>query len=98
MNQTQIQRTAQIINVYRRLQPIAKKLHKIDEDYCNVSFTEEQEIRIAKRAHQLFMQAQEFAEVIGLHAYHQSDPRGASLYLIDDSMGHNNYNNGIAVY
>ena len=38
-------------------------------------------------------------EWLGLRAYHQSDPRDASLYLVRDlRSARENYTNGICIY
>jgi hypothetical protein len=79
---------------YRKLQKIAKSLSRLDVLACNVGLTDKQEAKLAK----LEAEAERLANEMGLKSYHQGDPRGLSLYLIDESMDNTNYHNGIAVY
>ena len=66
-------------DAYDRLRVIAKQLHRLDEYYCERDLTKREE----KRRKRLEAEAEEIAKkVFGLHAYHQGDPRGASLYLV----------------
>ena len=60
------------------LQRISHRLHQLDENACNWGLTERQE----KRVDRLEAQAEEIAQRYNLRAYHQTDPRGWSLYLI----------------
>jgi hypothetical protein len=53
--------------------------------------------RLGTREANLLMDAQEIAVFYGLRAYHQTDPRGCSLYLLDPKTDDNNYNSGHAV-
>ena len=78
----------------RRLQPIAKSLHRLDELACNQELTSRQENKVQK----LVNEANEAAANLRLKVYHQSDPRGCSLYVIDYSMDNTNYTNGVAIY
>ena len=86
------------INVNRidELRKISRQLHHLDERSCNYGLTEQQEKRekgLEKKANELV------AEISPLYrAYHQSDPRGCSLYIITDEMGDTNYNNGMAIH
>jgi hypothetical protein len=52
---------------------------------------------LGAREANLLMDAQEIAVFYGLRAYHQTDPRGCSLYLLDPKTDDNNYNSGHAV-
>jgi hypothetical protein len=63
------------------LSKISKSLRHLDECDCNTGLTQRQETR---RMH-LEAEAQEIANFFGLIAYHQRDPRGCSLYLVDDA-------------
>lgn len=80
--------------VYRELLPISRKLHRIAEANCNYGNTTRRDNQETK----LLAQAEALAQRIGLHAYHQGDPRGCALYLIDDTMIDSTYSNGLAVY
>ena len=80
--------------VFQKLLPIAKKLNEIDCDICNQGSNPDLE-----QESELYMEeAQEICESIGLKAFHQTDPRGVSLYIIDDTMNDTNYTNGMPVY
>lgn len=82
------------ISAYKHLKPIERKLHRLSEDYCNgIIDTQEYDTKCAK----LLKEAQVAANWTGLKIYHQTDPRGCALYLIDDSMGETTYSNGIAI-
>jgi hypothetical protein len=63
----------------KKLESISKSLNRLDCAACNYGLSKKQEDRITK----LEKQAEDYAQQIGLHAYHQSDPRGCSLYLVD---------------
>jgi len=80
--------------IYRELLRISKSLNQLATNDCNYGLTARQE----KREDNLFKKAQQLAKQVGLKAYHQGDPRGCSLYLIDKTMDDTTYNNGIAIY
>ena len=80
------------VNVYEALKPISRKLHKIAEADCNFGPNDKREIREAK----LLETASVLAQQLGLQVYHQTDPRGCALYLVDAETG-DNYTNGIAI-
>jgi hypothetical protein len=76
------------------LQRIAKKLHHQDENACNYGLSERQEKEVEK----MELRAEELAQEMGLHAYHQGDPRGGSLYLVnDEDLKSGQYYNGILI-
>jgi len=82
------------IRFNRELQPVAKSLHHLDEVSCNYGLSKRQETGMTN----LMKKAKEIAGVwFGLQAYHQSDPRGASLYIGLD-LNASNYTNGICIY
>lgn len=84
-------------SVYRKLCAIAKKLHTIDERDCNGYYSNLEAKRNTRREARLVAQAKELAKSLGLLIYRQGDPRGPSLYLIDETMDKSNYNNGVAL-
>ena len=88
-----INELSQAFAMYRELKRISNSLHRQDENACNYRLTPRQEKRVEK----LEAKAQELALVLGFKAYHQSDPRGCSLYLIDFTMDDTNYHRGIAI-
>ena len=71
---------------------IAKTLHRLDENACNYGLTPRQETRQVN----LMKKAAEFASKLGLEAYHQGDPRGCSLYLVDNIQD-DDYTRGTAI-
>ena len=76
------------------LQRISHRLHQLDTLACNWGLSECQ----VKRTDRLEEQAQEIAKKYGLNAYHQSDPRGWSLYLISpDSQPERDYTKGLGI-
>jgi hypothetical protein len=89
-----IEKMQQISYVWRELLKISNSLHRLDENACNYGLTPKQEKRVEK----LEEKADRLAESIGLKAYHQGDPRGCSLYLIDKTMDQSTYNRGVAIY
>jgi len=93
MNTIKLQR---FFDAYDQLRVIAKQLHKLDEYNCNYGLTTRQE----KRRERLEAEAEEIAKrVFRLHAYHQGDPRGASLYLVKSKKEANagTYSNGVCI-
>jgi hypothetical protein len=52
---------------------------------------------LGRREASLLADAQEIAGHYGLRAYHQTDPRGCALYLLDPGTDDNDYNRGHAV-
>lgn len=41
--------------------------------------------------------AEESAAMLGLKVYHQTDPRGWPIYLIDETMNDSTYSSGIGI-
>ena len=92
-----IRKIDKAIRLNRELQPIARALHHLDEASCNYGLTNKQK----KRLENLEKKADKLArEWFGLRAYHQSDPRGASLYLVESLRKANrgNYADGVYIY
>lgn len=83
-----------LFNCFKELKEISRKLHHQDENSCNYGLSPRQEKTVEK----LLKRADDIAESIGLKAYHQGDPRGCSLYLIDGTMDETNYHNGVSIY
>lgn len=82
-----------------KLQQISRSLHRLDENSCNYGLTERQE----KREERLEKTAESIAKEYGFVSYHQSDPRGWSLYLVNPKTLegkdiHSEYDRGMAVY
>jgi hypothetical protein len=79
------------------LQAISRTLHALDEHSCNGYYSERAEKAAETRESNLEKRAESIAQKYNLHAYHQSDPRGWSLYLITPEMNDSNYSRGVAV-
>lgn len=91
---TNIQGLKHTLYFIRNLQKISRSLHKLDENACNYGLTKRQETRQKN----LLQEAQTLAQKLGLHTYHQGDPRGCSLYLVEDTKDIDQYyTNGIAL-
>jgi hypothetical protein len=97
-----INQASLVINVYKRLLPVARQLNIIGVRQCNgyadTDWGRKQEARDNRKEANLLNKAISLADEIGLQAYHQTDPRGVSLYLITNEMDSSNYSNGIAIY
>lgn len=91
---TNVRELKQTLYIIEDLQKISKRLHTQDENACNYGLTPRQETRVKN----LKQKAQELAQKLGLHAYHQGDPRGCSLYLVENTKDiEQYYPNGIAI-
>lgn len=93
-----IQELNRFIFRFRELQKISRQLHKLSENSCNYGLTDKQE----KRENKLIKKADDIAKEFNLRSYHQGDPRGCSLYLIEEveflKGSSCDYTNGLAVY
>lgn len=67
------------------LQKIARSLSRIDENSCNISYSDAEQERIDKRETRLENQAAELANEYGYKVYRQTDPRGWSLYIYKET-------------
>jgi len=88
-------------NLYRQFEAhkelikIAKRLHKLDCDSCNGTIEEQKWLN---RVGILEGRADDLANEFGLVAYHQTDPRGASLYLVNKEQDNGeHYSEGICI-
>ena len=84
-------------SVVYQLQELRRKARALRNLYtwaCNGDLSKRQ----VNRQTVLETQAYVLAKQMGLTAYFQRDPRGCSLYLIDDGMDNSNYTEGIAIY
>lgn len=90
------------ISVYKKLLPVARQLHNIGIRQCNgyadTDWGRKQEQRDIAKESNLLNKAISLADEIGLQIFHQTDPRGVSLYLVTNEMDSTNYSNGIAIY
>jgi hypothetical protein len=83
----------------KSLESISKRLNRLDCASCNGDIEEN---LYFKKSERLVNKANELAEALGFVAYHQSDPRGASLYLlapeiVKDKFGYVDYTQGYCV-
>ena len=76
-----------------RLQKLSKQIHHLDECACNYGLTQRQETRLKN----LLTEANTQSDNLGLATYHQGDPRGCSLYLIEKGTDVDRYDTGIAL-
>jgi hypothetical protein len=95
---------------FEELRKISRKVHKIDENDCNGyqdfkgNWDERAEKQAEKKKEKLLLRADEISQEFGLKAFHQGDPRGCSLYLIDEvvykgsSLSELDYMQGIPVF
>lgn len=81
------------VSWYDDLKKIQRKLNKIDCDMCNGNIDE---AKYKKKTAKLIDRAEHLVKGYDLKAYHQTDPRGCSLYIITEDMNDTNYTNGIA--
>lgn len=83
-----------ILHGYEILLYLANRISKFDEKSCNSGLTKNEEDRMNK----LLALADKIAiETFKARIYHQSDPRGCSLYLVD-SLPTDDYSKGLAIY
>lgn len=99
MTINEIKRANQI-NMYliKPLKNIEKRLNRLDVASCNGEIEEEEYLKKSIYLEDKASQILASFEDNDLLIYHQSDPRGASLYIIDETMDKSNYTNGIAIY
>jgi len=89
-----IEQLKQADNIITRLKPISQKLTKLDTANCNGELTD---IDYERKSHRALVKAQEIMKNTDLKVYHQSNPRGCSLYIIDNTMNSSTYNRGFAI-
>jgi len=92
-----LQDVRSIKHVLERLAPISRKLNAINCRQCNGygQLNKSQEARDNSNEVKYIKEGNALAEKIGLKFYHQTDPRGCSVYLIDAET--ENYSNGVAI-
>lgn len=93
-------------NYFRR---IGENLHRIDEWYCNGTKGDPSRYPIEEYAEGQYLADEEailkkLADYwvrtgdSHMHFYHQSDPRGCSLYISTEPMDASSYDSGSAIY
>lgn len=84
------------VELYLQVLHLAKRLSTIDTQLCNGVRTEESYNKAWQAVNNKLA---ELLTPYKLNWYHQSDPRGASLYIAKVKMSSDNYNQlGIAIY
>jgi hypothetical protein len=83
---------------YNYLLKLSKKLSTIDTHACNgTKYTTDDVYNDATE--KVFDKIRIVLLTTRLHFYHQSDPRGASLYVSKEKLTHDNYSSkGLAIY
>ena len=87
-----MQKLYTIFHNHTKLQKLAKAIHNLDVIECNYGKTPRQE----RRLENLLKQAEQIAQDFNLHAYHQGDPRGCPLYLVEN-LQDTQYTNGTPI-
>ena len=82
-------------NQYNWLRRKGEALHKVYEDNCNGTLTEQE---YADRSSELEGIILEKGTELGLFNYFQTDPRGATIYLDTKAIPENNYTQAVCVY
>lgn len=83
-------------NQYNWFRRKGQELHRIYEDNCNGAIqTDEQYFALTEPIEK---QVIEKAKSLGLFAYFQTDPRGATIYLDKKPIPENNYNQAHCIY
>jgi hypothetical protein len=92
-------KTQREYNTVIELHKISKTLHRIDEGDCN-GRTELGAKKSETRIKNLIKKANMLAQELGFWGvFHQTDPRGCSLYLLHTEQDKENYNTqGIAIW
>lgn len=86
-------------NQYNSLRRFANELSQIDEESCNGAIDENlYEICESSAMERLSEYLIKINRAF-FYTYHQTDPRGASLYISnDEELANANYTNGIAIF
>jgi len=87
-----IDKAKQFIYCYNELKKISHQLNRLYTARCTYELTNRQE----KRQSKLQDRADDLAVQLSFICYHQTDPRGASIYLIDATCK-GDYSRGIAI-
>jgi hypothetical protein len=80
---------------YMKLLKLARRLSTIDVHYCNGTKTD---MQWDKTVNSIIASLKDLLAPDGLYFYHQSDPRGASLYIAEMELSQANYTNALAIY
>jgi hypothetical protein len=85
-----------VVEWYIQLLKLSKKLSKLDIDSCNGDITEDiYNDSVCK----ITIKINKICDTLSLFWYHQTDPRGVSLYISKVLLTSDNYNTtGVAIY
>jgi len=83
-----------VIHAYKKLKTISKRLNTIDIQSCNGEIDEK---TYERKIETVELKAKEIANELGLISYHQTDPRGCSLYLLDKNTPNDRYTDGTPI-
>lgn len=87
------------VNQYNYLRRISNDLNQIDCDNCNGDLTEsEYEDKEQDLLNQLGEYLTKIKRPFSLFEYHQTDPRGASLYMDTKEISRDRYTDAVCIY
>jgi hypothetical protein len=88
-----------VANLYVDLLKYSRALTRIDTHYCNGTKYCESENAYAVATEKIYQKIRRALQDTGLSFYHQSDPRGVSLYIGLGEITSDNYDmNNLAIY
>jgi len=83
---------------YMQLRKQSRALSAIDTHYCNGTRYAETEDAHEKACEKVYKKIENTTRALGLNYYHQSDPRGAALYVSTRTINSNSYSNELAIF
>jgi len=86
----------QVVDVHKKLVKLSNRLNRLDTQECNGELKQGEWER---KTEKIENDAENLAKILDFKIYHQTDPRGCSLYLINKSETKPdlNYTSGFAV-
>jgi hypothetical protein len=85
----------ELVEDFLKLKKLAKRLSTLDTNECNGYYKEGV---YDKKVSAIYFSLDKMARDLKINYYHQSDPRGASLYISIQPLTTSNYNYGLAIY
>jgi len=82
-------------DLYMALLRNSKRLSVLDVKTCNGEINDDD---YTKKVNAIYKKITALSKEYGFDYYHQSDPRGVSLYISKEYIDGQNYNNGVAIY
>lgn len=80
---------------YLALRFLSRRMSTIATQYCNGELTEEQE---TGKLAPVIKRLESILKPYGLYYYHQTDPRGAALYVAKTPLTQENYTSALCIY